>query len=130
MAVITITLLSGAVENECADFALRFTEAALEKGHKVNMFLLGKASTLGDKAMDKTGEKGMQGELAAFMDSFRLASRVEKLASGGAVIHTCHTTEYARGTEGCELVNGVQRGSVGVSLTKFFINSDVAFTLG
>ena len=130
MATITITLLSGAVENECADFALRLSAAALEQGHKINLFLLGKASTLGNKEIPWSGEKGMQGELADFMDTFRLAGRVEELASRGAQIHTCHTTEYARGAEGCEYLEGVQRGNVGVSLTKFFITSDVAFTIG
>jgi len=130
MATITITLLSGAVENECADFTLRLSEAALEQGHKVNIFLLGKASVLGNKETPWPGAKGMQGELAEFMDSFRLAGRIGELASRGAAIHTCHTTEYARGAEGCEYVEGVQRGNVGVSLTKFFITSDVAFTIG
>ena len=71
----------------------------------------------------------MNDALTSFMDSFRLGARLEELTSLGAVVATCHTTEYARGTEGCAYLDGVERGNVGSSLTKFLINSDVAFTL-
>ena len=129
MAVITITLLSGAVENEDADFVIRFADAALSQGHGTNLFLIGNGCNLANKEVPWTGEKGMSGDLASFMDNFRMAERLESLARKGAVIQTCHTTEYARGTEGCEYLEGVGRGNVGVSLTKFMITSDLAFTI-
>ena len=130
MATITINLLSGAVENENADFALRLSKAALAKGHKVNIFLFGNGSNLANKEVPYPGDRGMNDALTTFMDSFRLGARLEELTSLGAVVATCHTTEYARGTEGCAYLDGVERGNVGSSLTKFLINSDVAFTLG
>jgi len=130
MAAITITLLSGAVENEAADFALRFVNRALAKGHQVNLFLFGNASYLANREVPYQGDKGITPDLAAYMDTFRLADRLEALARSGAVVHTCHTTEYARGTEGCPYLDGVDRGNVGVSLMKFLITSDVAFTIG
>jgi tRNA 2-thiouridine synthesizing protein D len=129
MSTFTMTLLSGAVENESADFVIRLSEAALAAGHQVNLFLYGNGCNLANQETAWTGERGMNDELTAFMDGFRLAARIEALAAKGAVIHTCHTTEYARGTEGCAYLSGVRRGNVGVSLMKFFINSDVAFAL-
>jgi tRNA 2-thiouridine synthesizing protein D len=130
MATITITLLSGAVENQNADFAIRLAEAALAKGHKANLFLIGNGCNLANQEIPWTGERGMNDALTAFMDQFRLADRLQNLAAKGAVIDTCHTTEYARGTEGSPYLEGVTRGTVGTSLTKFLITSDVAFTLG
>ena len=129
MSTFTMTLLSGAVENESADFVIRLAEAALKADHRVNIFLYGNGCNLANQESPWTGERGMNDELTAFMDGFRLAARLEALAATGAVIHTCHTTEYARGTEGSAYLDGVQRGNVGVSLMKFFINSDVAFAL-
>lgn len=130
MATITITLLAGAAENELAEFALNLGAAALKQGHKFNLFLFGNASNLANREAVWTGERGMNQELTDFMDAKRLAQRVQDLAARGAVIHTCHTTEYGRGTEGCEYIDGVYRGNVGTSLTKFLLTSDAAFTLG
>ncbi len=130
MANITITLLSGAVENENADFVIRFADAALSKGHQVNLFLIANGCNIANKEVPWTGERGMNDALTAYMDTFRLADRLEKIMAKGAQVATCHTTEYARGTEGCAYLDGVQRGNVGVSLTKFFIKSDIAFTIG
>lgn len=130
MATITITLLSGAVENENADFVIRLGQAALDQGHKFNLFLIGNGCNLANKETPWTGERGMNDELTAFMDGYRLAHRLEQLAVRGANVATCHTTEYARGTEGIPYLDGVQRGNVGVSLTKFLITSDAAFTIG
>jgi len=130
MATITITLLSGAVEDENADFALRLSQAALAKGHKVNLFLIGNGCHLANQEVPWEGERGMNDALTAFMDSFRLGGRLKELVAQGAEAATCHTTEYARGTEGCPYLEGVVRGNVGTSLTRFLINSDVAFTLG
>ncbi len=36
---LTIMLMSGSAENEDAQFATNLAEAALEKGHKVQMYL-------------------------------------------------------------------------------------------
>lgn len=130
MATITITLLSGAVENENADFAIRFAEAALAAGHRINVFLYGNGCNMANKEVAWTGERGMNDALTAFMDGFRVADRWEALVAKGALVHTCHTTEYGRGTEGCTYLDGVQRGNVGTSLTKFWMTSDVGFTLG
>ncbi|MBU4563124.1 MAG: DsrE family protein [Desulfarculus sp.] len=130
MATITITLISGAAENELAEFALNFGATALEGGHKFNLFLFGNACNLANQEVPWTGERGMNQELTDFMDTQRLADKVKDLAAQGAVIHTCHTTEYGRGTEGCQYIEGVSRGNVGSSLTKFLLTSDAAFTLG
>lgn len=130
MATITITLLSGAAENELADFALRFGEAALKAGHKFNLFLFGNGCNLANQEVPWTGDRGMNQDLTDFMDSQRLAGRVKDLAAKGAVIDTCHTNEYVRGIEGCAYLEGVSRGNVGTSLTKFLLTSDAAFTLG
>lgn len=130
MATITLTLLSGAVENELAEFALDFGATALRSGHKFNLFLFGNACNLANQEAPWTGDREMNQELTDFMDSQRLAAKVKNLADAGAVIHTCHTTEYGRGTEGYPYIDGVVRGNVGSSLTKFLLTSDVAFTLG
>ena len=126
----TITLLAGAAENELADFALRLGEAALGKGHKFQFFLFGNASALANQEAPWPGDRGMNQELTDFMDSHKLGARLADLAQKGALVHTCHTTEYVRGTEGCTYLPGIARGNVGSSLMKFLLTSDAAFTLG
>lgn len=130
MATITVTLLAGPAESEIADFALRLGQTALARGHKFQLFLFGNASALANQETAWTGERGMNQELTDFMDSQKLGGRLAELAAQGALVQTCHTTEYVRGTEGCAYLPGVARGNVGASLTKFLLTSDAAFTLG
>ena len=127
----TFALLSGSTENEDAVFATRLAEALLDKGNKVNIFLYGNGCNLANRNVPyKEGRSPISDELRAHMDAFVLDDALEQLAAKGASIATCHTTEYSRGTEGLDYLEGVAWGDVGDSFTKMLMLSDVAFTIG
>jgi len=127
----TFALLSGSTENEDAVFAVRLADALLAKGNKINIFLYGNGCNLANKNIPyKDGRSPISDELRAHMDAFVLNEEIEKLAAKGATIATCHTTEYSRGSEGMDYLEGVVWGDVGDSFTRMLMLSDVAFTLG
>ncbi|MFH1059270.1 MAG: DsrE family protein [Pseudomonadota bacterium] len=130
MATLTVNLLAGPAENELADFALRLGAAALDQGHRFQLFLFGNACALANQDAPWPGDRDMNQELTDFMDAQKLGGRLAELAQRGAEAHTCHTTEYVRGSEGCAYLPGVARGNVGASLMKFLLTSDAALTLG
>ncbi len=130
MAKLTIVLTSGSQENEDAVFACKLAEAALKKGHKVNMFLYGNGSNLANKEHPWTGPAGIQPELMAHITGLKVGGRLTALAASGADIITCHTTEQGRGTEGDEYLDGVKRSDVGAGFVPFLLTTDVVLTLG
>lgn len=127
----TFALLSGSTENEDAIFAIRLSKALLKGGSKVNIFLYGNGCNLANKVVPyKEGRSPISDNLRTHMDAFVLDKEIEKLAFLGAHIVTCHTTEYSRGTEGLDYLDGVEWGDVGSSFTRMLILSDVVFTIG
>ena len=130
MARLTIVLTSGAQENEDALFAVKLAEAAINKGHKVNIFLYGNSSNLANKEHPWPGQAGIQENLLHHVDSLKVGARLEKLAALGADISTCHTNEHGRGTEGDEYLEGVRRGNIGEDLVKYLMTTDVLLTVG
>lgn len=127
----TIALLSGSTENEDAVFAVKLAAALLKRGSKVSMFLYGNGCNLANQAVPyKEGRSPISDDLRAHMDSFVLDKAIEDLAAKGATIATCHTTEYSRGTEGTDYLNGVEWGDVGNSFTRMLMFSDVVLTIG
>ena len=128
---ITFALLSGSTENEDAVFAVKLAESLLDGGSNVNIFLYGNGCNLANKVVPyKEGRSPISDALRGHMDSLVLDSAIEKLAARGAKIVTCHTTEYSRGTEGLDYLDGVHWGDVGSSFTRMLIESDILFTIG
>lgn len=127
----TFALLSGSTENEDAVFAVKLSRALLKGGSGVNIFLYGNGCNLANKEVPyKDGRSPISDNLRAHMDGFMLQKEIEELARLGANIATCHTTEYSRGTEGLDYVNGVKWGDVGNSFTQMLLLSDSLFTIG
>lgn len=127
---ITLVLLSGSTENDDAAFAVNLSKAILEKGGKVNLFLYGNGCNLANKPVPVEGRSAISDALRAYMDGYVLSEKIEELTRMGAKIATCHTTEYSRGTEGCPYLNGVERGDVGNSYTRFLMATDVLLAIG
>lgn len=127
---ITLVLLSGSTENDDAVFAVNLSKAILEKGGKVNLFLYGNGCNLANKPVPVEGRSAISDALRAHMDGYVLSEKIEELTRRGAKIATCHTTEYSRGTEGCPYLDGVERGDVGNSYTRFLMATDVLLAIG
>ncbi|MDY0306027.1 MAG: hypothetical protein ACEB74_11925 [Desulfovibrio aminophilus] len=127
---ITLVLLSGSTENDDAVFAVNLSKAILEKGGKVNLFLYGNGCNLANKPVPVEGRSAISDALRAHMDGYVLSEKIEELTRLGAKIATCHTTEYSRGTEGCPYLDGVERGDVGNSYTRFLMATDVLLAIG
>lgn len=127
----TFVLLSGSTENEDAIFTMGLAAALLKRGNRVNMFLYGNGCNLANRPVPyKEGRSPISDDLRAHMDCFMLGERLTELGAAGAVIATCHTTEYSRGTEGLDYVDGVEWGDVGNSFTRMLLTTDVVLTLG
>lgn len=127
----TFALLSGSTENEDAIFAVKLSEALLKNGNNVNIFLYGNGCNLANREVPyKEGRSPISDDLRAHMDRFVLDKSIEGLAAAGAKVVTCHTTEYSRGSEGQDYLEGVAWGDVGNSFTRMLLRTDVLFTIG
>lgn len=127
----TFALLSGSTESEDSVFAVKLADALLNRGNKVNIFLYGNGCNLANHSVPyKEGRSPISDDLRAHMDAFVLEDAIKDISARGAKVVTCHTTEYSRGTEGLEYVEGVEWGDVGDSFTKMLMLSDAVFTIG
>lgn len=126
----TIMLLSGSAENEDAEFATRLAEAALAKGHKVQVYLFGNAVNLAKKEVPIEGDLHIAPRLLEHIEPTKNFGRIARLCAKGADISTCHTNEHARGIESREYVEGVKWGDVGGTFTKYLMVSDVLLSIG
>jgi tRNA 2-thiouridine synthesizing protein D len=117
MATLTIGCFPGLVGNMTYDFALKLSEAAVNKGHKVNIWFSGNASG-SVKAKQKhlkdysTGEK-------------HLNALIEK----GVEICTCEACSYARGMDKANAIEGIQWNAMHWYLAKIHA-SDRALQIG
>jgi len=127
---LTIMLLSGAAENEDAVFAVRLAQAALTKGHKVNMYLFGNAVNLAKREVPIEGDLHIAPRLLEHIEPTKVSALLGELAAKGADISTCHTNEHARGIESQPYVDGVKWGDVGGSLTRYMMTSDLLLGIG
>jgi len=127
---LTIMLTSGYQENEDPIFALRFAEAALNAGHKVNIFLFKNAVNMANKEKPIEGKIHIKERLREHMDIGKIGDELDRIAKMGASIATCHTNEYGRGTEADEYRDGIKWGDVGVDFTTFLLKSDVYLGIG
>ncbi|MFO7596546.1 MAG: DsrE family protein [Desulfocurvibacter africanus] len=127
---LTIMLLSGSAENEDARFAVRLAEAALDKGHKVQMYLFGNSVSLSKKEIPIEGDLHISPRLLEHIEPTKCFEALARLCAKGADISTCHTNEHARGIESREYVDGVKWGDVGSAFTKYLMTTDVLLSVG
>ncbi|MCX5717795.1 MAG: DsrE family protein [Nitrospirae bacterium] len=113
MATLTIGCFPGLVGNMTYDFALKLAEAAVNKGHKVNIWFSGNASG-SVKAKQKhlkdysTGEK-------------HLRALIEK----GVEICTCEACSIARGVDKTNAIEGIQWNAMHWYLAKIHASDRV-----
>ncbi|MDD3310776.1 DsrE family protein [Pseudodesulfovibrio sp.] len=127
---LTIMLLSGAAENEDAEFATRLALAVQDKGHKVQMYLFGNAVNLSKKETPIEGDLHIQPRLVDHIEPTKSFDRLAEIIRRGGDVSTCHTNEHARGIESREYVEGVKWGDVGGSFTKYLMTSDALLSVG
>lgn len=96
MGVLTIGIFSSLIGSMNLDFALKLADAAVQKGHKINLWLSGNATTLVKKDQKhlkdySTGEKPLKA-----------------LLEKGVEVCTCEACTLARGIQKADAVEGVQ----------------------
>ena len=127
---LTVMLLSGSAENEDAEFATRLSEAALAKGHKVQIYLFGNAVNISKAEVPIEGDLHIADRLQDHIEPTKNFDRLAKIIADGADVSTCHTNEHARGIESKDYVEGVKWGDVGGTFTKYLMTSDVLLSIG
>ncbi|EGB14180.1 hypothetical protein DND132_0967 [Pseudodesulfovibrio mercurii] len=126
---LTLLLMSGSAENEDAEFATKLSSAALEKGHRVQIYLFGNAVNLSKKEFPIEGDLHIAPMLIEHIEPTKSFTRIAELCREGADISTCHTNEHARGIESREYIDGVKWGDVGGTFTKYLLGSDVLLSI-
>jgi len=98
MGKLTIGCFSSLVGSLSLDFAVKLSEAAIQKGHSVDLWVSGNATML-----SKKGQK-------AFKDYSALAKKVEGLMSAGNLhVTACESCAEARGYHEDDTMEGVKR---------------------
>ncbi|SKA67328.1 DsrE family protein [Desulfobaculum bizertense] len=131
MATLTMVLLSGAAENEDSVFATSLAEAALNKGHKVQMYLFGNGVNLSKQEIPIEGDDlHIAPRLLDHIEPTKVSARLGELTEKGADISTCHTNEHARGIESRGYDGEIKWGDVGGTFSKYLMTTDVLLTVG
>jgi tRNA 2-thiouridine synthesizing protein D len=95
MATLTIGLFSSLVGSMNSDFAFKLAEAAINKGHKVNLWFSGNATTIAKK------------EQKPFKDYSYLIEKLKALQEKGASIAVCEACAAARGIHKEDVIEGI-----------------------
>ncbi|MEW5768486.1 MAG: DsrE family protein [bacterium] len=95
MATLSIGLFSSLVGSMNSDFALKLAEAAANKGHTVNLWFSGNATTLARK-----GQK-------SFKDYSYLIEKITALPEKGVSVAVCEACAAARGIHKAEVIEGI-----------------------
>ena len=116
MGELTILLLAGTMMSTSPYKALKLAEAALERGHRVNLFCYGEGVTaLRAKQAPK-----------AFPNIAEMASA---LIGRGMAVAACRTCCAARGIEEGDVVPGAVIGSIAREFMDFASRSDRLLTI-
>ena len=111
MGELTILLTAGAMMTTGPYKAFKLTEAALGKGHRVNLFCYGEGVT----ALNK--EQAPK----EFPD---LTLMVQRLMAKGLNVAACRSCSVARGLDAGDLVDGTVFGSIAGDYIRFASRSD------
>jgi|Deesub1362A_J573_1020465.scaffolds.fasta_scaffold00074_48 tRNA 2-thiouridine synthesizing protein D len=108
MGVLTIGVFPGLVGNMAYDFALKLADAAVKKGHKVNIWFSGNAV-----ASVKANQKHLK-------DYSTGEQYLKSLLERGVEICTCEACNLARGIHRQDAIEGVQWNAMHWYLAKIF----------
>ena len=108
MAELTIGAFPSLVGSMSLDFAFKLGEAAMAKGHKVNIWLSGNSVM-----MAKKGQK-------AFKDYSHLEKRMKEMIAKGLEITVCEACAEARGYHKEDVPEGMKRASMDWYLASTF----------
>ncbi len=113
MAILTIGLFPSLIGSMSLDFALKLSEAAVSKGHKVNLWFSGNATAVVNNNQKhlkdySTGEKPLKA-----------------LLEKGVEVCTCEACTLARGIQKTDAVEGVQWNAMHWYLAKIHISDRV-----
>jgi len=117
MATLTIGTFSSLVGSMSLDFVAKLSTSAVNKGHKVNIWLSGNATMLAKK-----GQK-------AFKDYSHLEKSLRELLSNGVEITTCEACTLARGIHKEDVIEGIKWDAMHWYLVKI-ANSDRVLHIG
>lgn len=106
MGILTIGIFSSLIGSMNSDFALKLAEAALNKGHKVNLWFSGNATMIANK-----GQK-------EFKDYSHLEKRLMGLIEKGVEVVSCEACSLARGVQPENLIEGIKPGAMDWYLAK------------
>jgi len=106
MGELTLGVFSSLVGSMSLDFSFKLADAAIAKGHKVNLWLSGNAVM-----MAKKGQK-------AFKDYSYNEKRMKELIAKGMEITVCEACAEARGYHKEDVPEGMKRASMDWYLAK------------
>lgn len=106
MGTLTVGIFSSLVGSMEIDFAIRLIKAAINKGHTVNLWLSGNATTL---AKNKQKE---------FKDYSYIDKTLKELISKGLTVVSCEACNQARGIHKEDIIEGINRASMDWYLAK------------
>lgn len=106
MGELSIGLFSSLIGSMNTDFAIKLAESATNKGHKVNLWLSGNATTL-----SKKNQK-------SFKDYSYLIEKIEGLLKKGISIAVCEACAKARGIHKEDVIDGIDINSMGWYVAK------------
>ncbi len=108
MGKLTIGCFSSLVGSMTLDFALKLSEAAIKKGHTVDMWLSGNATMLSKKGQRK------------FQDYSSLEASMTEMLGKGLNVTACEACAEARGYHKEDLIEGLGRKSMDWYLASCF----------
>ncbi len=113
MATLTIGVFSSLVGSMSLDFALKLAETAVNKGHKVNLWLSGNATVLA---------KNHQKHLKDYSTGEKY---IRALLEKGVEVCTCEACTLARGIQKPDAIEGVQWNAMHWYLAKIHTSDRV-----
>lgn len=106
MGILTIGIFSSLIGSMNSDFALKLAEAAVAKGHKVNLWFSGNATVIANKSQKE------------FKDYSHLEKRLRELVGKGAEVVSCEACSLARGVQKDDLIEGIGSAAMDWYLAK------------
>lgn len=117
MSKLSIGCFSSLVGSMSLDFAVKLAEAALNKGHEVDIWLSGNATMLSKKGQRK------------FQDYSALEGKIKDLITKGLKVTACEACAESRGYHKEDTIEGFNRKSMDYYLASCF-NSERVIHIG
>jgi tRNA 2-thiouridine synthesizing protein D len=117
MGKLAIGCFSSLVGSMSLDFAIKLSEAAINKGHQVDIWLSGNATMLSKKGQRK------------FQDYSALEAKTKDLITKGLNVTACEACAESRGYHKEDTLEGFKRKSMDYYLASCF-NSDRVIHIG